>query len=171
MRFATSKLALFIIAGALIFGASAGANAASGYPQGPGYEMRPYNPDLAPQQAARAQQIYNELAQKSANVQQGLDMKQGQLDQQLASPNPDKGAIKRLSREIGELRGQLLAAQAEARAKLAQSGIQPDDQANYNYWHCPGMMGYGQGGYYHRGGRHGGHHWRDYWTQGNGSDW
>lgn len=158
MKSGRNRFAAAILALGLVFGASAAMAQGGFVPDGP----QGAAPGLSPQ----AQQIYNETMGKLITAQQALNAKQDQLDQLMASPNPDAGAIKRLAREIGDLQGQALALQAEARSKFAQAGIIAPNGQQGN-WGCPwagqpcwnGANGW-NGGYYHHGGRHGrGHGW------------
>lgn len=90
-----------------------------------GFQGQPYN-QLTPQQQAQAQQIFNESYVSMQNTREELAYKRSLLDQQLASPNPDSATIEKLSREIGELRGKMLAGRVAVRSKLAQQGLPPD---------------------------------------------
>lgn len=82
-------------------------------------------------------------------IQQQLDAKFAQLDNELASPNPDRKMIEALSREIGELRGKELSARAG-------QGSRPYYNNGYGYGPC----GYGPCGYYRGNGWHHGGHYR-----------
>lgn len=122
---------------------------------------------LTPEQRQLAEEIFNENYAAMTATRQALTEKRAQLDEEMASADPDPAAIERLSREIGELRGKMLAARASARAELAKNGLSTDLYApasprrgqsrDQGVW-------YGHGGYYgHRGGHHGprgGGHWR-----------
>lgn len=154
-----------VLVAALILGASVTVSAA----QGNGYQAQPYGQGLSQEQQRQAQQIYQETLASTNSAREALNAKRSQLDQELASPNPDGARIESLSREIGELRGQLLAARAQARSRLSQQGLPPDCLSGC--WGDRGMMmtngwQYAPGAYYHHGrghGRHRGHgHWRDF---------
>lgn len=162
MKTGCKHFAAAILTLGLVFGAGAAMAQGGFVPDGQqGAAPQAAAPALSPQ----AQQIYNEMMGKLITAQQALNAKQDELDQLMASPNPDAGAIKRLSREIGDLQGQALALQAEARSRFAQAGIIAPNGQQGN-WGCPwagpcwnGANGW-NGGYYHHGGRHGrGHGW------------
>lgn len=155
MKISSMHLAAAILAVGLAFGASQ-AYAQGGFvPDG----QQGRTPQAAPGQSAQAQQFFNETGARLLNLQQALNDKQDQLDQLMASPNPDTAAIRRLTREIGDLQGQALSLQAEARARFGQTG-NPNWQGN---WGCPWGDCW-NGGYRHHGGRHGGHGWRGCWN-------
>lgn len=108
---------------------------------------------LTPEQQAQARQIFNENYASLQNTREELAYKRSLLDQQLASPNPDTATIEKLSREIGELRGKMLAGRVAVRSRLAQQGLPPDC-----FGPCgdPGYerpMNNGWGNSYHHGGR------------------
>lgn len=111
--------------------------------------------------ADQAQDALTAYGQRIAPLEQQLYAKQAELDAIYASAQPDTARAQQLFKEIGELQGQLFAAQTELRA---QSG---DIDAAYAGMHHPGEFsrrgGYmsHRGGYMgHRGGymRHGGGH-------------
>lgn len=129
------------LACALTLGATICAEAADGRAQR--YQIQPYGQALTPDQREQARQIYNETFAATERTRQELADRRDRLDRELSSPNPDGGRIEALSREIGELRGKLLAARAEARARLAQQGLPPDGYGAY--WDGP------RGDYWHRG--------------------
>lgn len=163
MILSTKQIAATMIMGAIMACAGTG-QAAPGNAPGPRYQMQPYNQQwLTPEQQQQARQIYNETLAATNNARQALNMKRAELDQELANPNPDSARIEALSREIGELRGKLLGARAQARAKLAQQGLPPDGFGSNNYY-----GGNGWDGYYHHGRGHGRGHGRPwgcgYWN-------
>lgn len=156
------SFASLAIAAALVLGASAGQAQPDGVP--PAYQMQPYR-GLTAQQEQEAQKIFVDNYAEMEATRQALAAKRMELDQQLASPSPDKGKIERLSREIGELRGKMLSARADVRAKLNQKGLPPDYFGpNYDYgrgygpcWDAP-QGGWDRGyGWYHHGYRGHGH--------------
>ncbi|MBD5607890.1 MAG: periplasmic heavy metal sensor [Desulfovibrio sp.] len=122
---------------------------------------------LTPDQQRMAEEIFNENYAAMDATRRALTEKRALLDEEMASPNPDPAAIERLSREIGELRGRMLAARAKARAELVENGLSAD-------LYAPAYPGRGQsrdqgvwyghrGHYGDRGGHHGprgGGHWR-----------
>ncbi len=158
---------LFIVA-AFIFGAVAISDA-QGPNDAPRYQMQPYGQQLTPQQMEQARQIWQQSYAEMEGTRQALANKRAELDQQLASPNPDRGRIESLSREIGELRGKILSSRADVRSQLAARGLPPDwygygpaNNGSYGYYGAPcwsgmdGMMGWPGNGWRH----HHGHGWR-----------
>lgn len=78
------------------------------------------------------------------SIQQQIESKMIELDNEMASPNPNRGKIESLSKQIGELRGKELSARA------GQGGRAYSDYGRRGY-----HRGYGwhHGGYHHgRGG-------------------
>lgn len=157
------------LAGLLALGVASAAEAANG---------RDYRPDayaypcLSSEQQATARKLHSETLAGTSGIREKLHAKRAELDAQLASPEPDKDKIESLSRDIGELRGKLMAARVELRAKLAKEGIPmeacaPAPQPCPGYGPGNGAPGYGPGpcwnsdghgygyGYHH--GRRGGH--------------
>ncbi|MBD5539499.1 MAG: periplasmic heavy metal sensor [Desulfovibrio sp.] len=151
---------------------------------------RDYRPDaqawpgaLSTEQQAKAKKIHDETVAGTSETREKLRAKRAELDAQLASPEPDKEKIESLSREIGELRGKLMAARVDLRARLAKEGIpaeafEPGPRngfgpgngapANAGPGYGPGPCWGPDGGYgygYHHG-RRGGHH-----RGGQGAGW
>lgn len=155
------RFATLAIAAALILGATASQAAQPG-DMPPAYQMQPYR-GLTPQQEQEAQKIFVDNYAEMEATRQALAGKRMELDQQLASPSPDKGKIERLSREIGELRGKMLSARADVRAKLNQKGLPPDyfgPTGDYGRPDGYGPCWVGPRGGWHRGDgwyHHGGH--------------
>lgn len=164
----SKRITTLALAGILALGAAGAAQAANG---------RDYRPDayaypgLSAEQQATAQKLHAESLADTNTLRDALRAKRAELDAQLASPDPDKGKIESLSRDIGELRGKLMAARVDLRAKLAREGIPaeaygPAPQGRPGpggpgygpgYGPCWGPDGHGYGyGYHH--GRRGGHH-------------
>lgn len=160
------KLLTGILFCALMFGSAINSSAQpnGNGPRGPipGWEQ-----ELSPEQMEQAKKIFNESYAAQDSTRQALAVKRAELNAILSSANPDTAKIESLSREIGELRGKMLAARAETRAKLQQQGLPadiygPDQQSqrawrngprdwhhgpkhghrhHYNGgWGCPGMM-------------------------------
>ena len=181
MTLFSKKLTTLALAAILALGAAGAAQAAG----------RDYRPDaqawpgLSTEQQAKAKKIHDETVADTSGTREKLRAKRAELDAQLASPEPDKDKIESLSREIGELRGKLMAARVDLRAKLAKEGIPAEafepapgprngfgpgnGPANagpgYGPGPCWGPNGHGYGyGYHH--GRRGGHH-RGGWGGGN----
>lgn len=111
-----------------------------------------YGEGLSQEQMDEARRIYNENFVSMNSTRQALAARYSELDQLLASQNPDRDRIETLSREIGELRGKLLAARAEVRSKLQERGL-PD---NFYGRGAPRGGRYYYGGQnWHHGGKHG----------------
>lgn len=118
---------------------------------------QPYsgNQQWTSEQRAAAQQIFDENFADMDNIRQQLSDKRLELDAHLSSPNPDGAKIESLSREIGELRGQMLANRAKVRAQLRERGLSSDYYGpshysqhnghgrNYDNWHHGDRRGYG----------------------------
>lgn len=117
-----------------------------------------WNQKLTPQQMEQAKKIFDDNYAATNDVRQQLTQKRNELDNLLASQNPDKDRIETLSREIGELRGKILSARVDARAQLAKEGL-PADAFGPG---APGPRGFGRGnnGWGQNGPQvwHGGHH-------------
>ena len=169
----SKKLTTLALAAILALGAAGAAQAA-------GRDYRPdaqAYPGLTTEQQAKAKKIHDETVADTNDTREKLRARRAELDAQLASPEPDKSKIESLSREIGELRGKLMAARVDMRAKLAKEGIPaeafeagpgphrgfgPGDggPANAGPGYGPGPCWGPDGGYgygYHHG-RRGGHH-------------
>lgn len=102
------------------------AQAAAGF-NGPGAKGNPgWNQQLTPEQRQQAEKIFTENFSSMDETRQLLAQKRQQLDEILASDNPDPSQIETLSREIGDLRGKMLAARVKARAQLAEQGLPQD---------------------------------------------
>lgn len=100
-------------------------------------------PALTQEQQAKAQQIYADQYAAMSSVRQEMITKQAELRVQMVSATPDTAKIETLSKEIGALRGKMLASRTDMVAKLTKEGIPTG-----------GMRAAGMGG--GRGG-HGGH--------------
>ncbi len=166
MTMFSKRITTLALAAILALGAAGAAEAANG---------RDYRPDayaypgLSPEQEAAARKLHTESLAGTTALRDALRAKRAELDAQLASPDPDKGKIESLSRDIGELRGKLMAARVDLRAKLAKEGIPAEaygpapqgrpgpGYGGPGYGPCWGPDGHGYGyGYHH--GRRGGHH-------------
>ncbi|MGE9985986.1 periplasmic heavy metal sensor [Desulfovibrio sp. SGI.169] len=163
MKKTTLRTTTLALAAMLVLG-FAGISQARGYDDCAGGPR--YNAPLSPEQREKAQSIFNSHYAKMDSVRQALITKRAELDAQMSSPSPDKGKIESLSKEIGELRGKMLAARVDLRAQLDKEGLPTA---------CGHMgPGYGHMGYDHdMGMRHGGHGHGGYggrggcWRQGN----
>lgn len=178
----SKKCTTLALAGILALGMAGAAQAA-------GRDYRPdaqVYPGLSAEQQAKAKKIHDETVAGTSETREKLRAKRAELDAQLASPEPDKDKIESLSREIGELRGKLMAARVDLRARLAREGIPaeafeagPGPRPGFGPGNGPANAGPGYGpgpcwgpdggygyGYHH--GRRGGHH-RGGW--GGGANW
>lgn len=189
MTLFSKKFTTLALAGILALGMAGAAQAAGGRDYRP--DAQAY-PGLTTDQQAKAKKIHDETVAGTSETREKLRAKRAELDAQLASPEPDKDKIESLSREIGELRGKLMAARVDLRAKLAKEGIPaeafepgpgprpgfgPGDDGPRGNGPRNGAPGYGPGpcwgpdgggygyGYHH--GRRGGHH-RGGWGGGYG---
>lgn len=116
------KLSALALACALTLGLAA-IDAAKAQPPAypaPGYQA------LTPEQQTKARQIFQEHYAAMESTRQALALKRAELDNQLASPNPDRGIIETLSREVGELRGKMLSDRVALRAELEKHGLSTD---------------------------------------------
>ena len=85
-----------------------------------------WNQQLTPQQMEQVKKIFDDNYVATNDIRQLLRKKRNELDSLLYAPDPDKDRIEALSREIGELRGKILAARIDARAQLAKEGLPAD---------------------------------------------
>lgn len=125
--------------------------------------------------ADQARDAYAAYNREVAPIRQQLYAKLAELDAVSANPQPDTAKAQQLFREIGELRGQLFAAEAELRSQVGDSDLpyagmhhpgevvqggvgmhHPGEYSQSDY----GYRGHRGGGWGHRGGsmRHGGGH-------------
>lgn len=116
----------------------------------------PYGPRLSKEQIEETRKIFSENYAGMEATRKALTAKRAELDAQLASPTPDKAKIESLSREIGELRGKMLAARVDVRTQLEKRGLPTD-------FYGPGPRGDG-GPRWHHGRGHG--HWHGGWGRG-----
>lgn len=187
MTLFSKKFTTLALAGVLALGMAGAAQAAGRdyRPDAQAYQGYPANPGFSAEQQAKAKKIHDETVAATSETREKLRAKRAELDAQLASPEPDKDKIESLSREIGELRGKLMAARVDMRAKLAKEGIPaeafeagPGPRNGFGPGNGPANAGPGYGpgpcwgpdggygyGYHH--GRHGGHH-RGGWGNGYG---
>lgn len=138
-----------------------GAAQAAGF-NGPGPrggDNQGWNQSLTPQQRQQAEKIFTENFSSMDETRQLLAQKRQQLDSELASDNPDPALIEALSREIGDLRGKMLAARVKVRSQLSEQGLPRD-------FYGPGgprpRKGKQRGPEVWHGGRHGHGHDRGY---------
>ncbi|WP_165078713.1 MULTISPECIES: periplasmic heavy metal sensor [unclassified Desulfovibrio] len=122
MTLFNKKLTTLALAAILALG-MAGAAQAAGRDYRPDAQAYQAYPGLSTEQQAKAKKIHDETVAATSETREKLRAKRAELDAQLASPEPDKDKIESLSREIGELRGKLMAARVDLRAKLAKEGI------------------------------------------------
>lgn len=104
------------------------AQAAAGF-TGPGSNdgNRPvWGDQLTPEQRQQMEKIFNDNFSDMDETRQMLAAKRQALDEELRSPNPNPAKIETLSREIGELRGKMLAARVAVRSQLEKAGLPGD---------------------------------------------
>lgn len=114
--------------------------------------------------ADQSQDAYNAYTQRVAPIEQQLYSKQAELDALYANPQPDTAKAQQLFKDIGELRGQLFAAESELRSQMGDNvpyaGMHhPGEfsQGGYGMGHRGGYMGHRGGGYGYNGHRGGGY--------------
>lgn len=76
-------------------------------------------------QKIAAQKIIDENINNTAPIRQSLSNKYADLNLLLCMETPDREKVEKLSREIGELRGNLLEERIKAREKMRKQGL-PD---------------------------------------------
>lgn len=162
-----ARISTFAIAAALVCGIAFATNAVAqnngGYDQNYNPYAQNYTTQMTPEQQTALQQILKEHSDVTGQIEEAINAKRGELLAQLDSANPDRAKIASLSRELGDLRGQLLTARVDMKAKLAQAGIPAyHSQAERNAWNngyrgCPAFNGW-NGGWGYNGHHHGGHH-------------
>ncbi len=150
MNRSQSRMLMLAIAATIVLGFS---GVASAWHDGPGYYRG--GPALSPEQQAAVEKYQAEHYASTESIRQSLIVKQGELQAAMYGQTPDAQKIEQLSKEIGELKGKLLSAQASFNAQLAREGL-PAYSGGYG-----GGYGYGPcangGGHGHRGGWGGGH--------------
>lgn len=107
-----------------------------------------------------AQAAYEAYNQKAEPLQEQLYNKQQELADQFAGVQRDDAKVQALTNEIGQLEGQLLAAESELRSKLSSAGVQLSNRGMYHdgnpyQGNAGGYNSHGGGheSYGHRGGR------------------
>lgn len=158
-----TRIFMVVIAAALVCGIQFAADAMA---QNNGEYNQNYTTQMTPEQQTALQQILKEHSDVAGQIEEAINAKRGELLALIDSPNPDRARIASLSRELGDLRGQLLTARVDMKAKLAQAGIPAyHTQADRNAWRsgyngcpafrgCPAFNGW-NGGWGHHGGYHG----------------
>lgn len=112
---------------------------------GYGYNMS----QLSPEKQAAFQKLHDDFAAKTEQLRANLGVKRAELYALAVSSNPDQAKIDALTKEIGDMQGQLLAARVQFRTQVNKE-IGP----NVMGWGGMGRggMGWGGHGYHHRGG-------------------
>ena len=131
------KISTLAIAAALVCGIAfaTDAIAQNNGPQSNDQYNQNYTTQMTPEQQTALQQILKEHSDVTGQIEEAINAKRGELLAQLDSTNPDRAKIASLSRELGDLRGQLLTARVDMKAKLAQAGIPAyHNQAERNAW-------------------------------------
>lgn len=117
---------------------------------GQGYEGQ--KPVLTEEQTDKAKALFDEHRKAMDADRQKLTIKEAELRAQLQSVTPDAAKIESISKEIGELRGRMLAAKVKLDAQLEKEGI-PSKGPYRGMYGGPDRMGGGHGGGYgHMGG-------------------
>ncbi|MBQ4566532.1 MAG: periplasmic heavy metal sensor [Desulfovibrio sp.] len=80
-------------------------------------------PPLTQEQHDGIQKLNQDFMANTLGLRQALMVKKAELNAQLISPTPDTAKVESLSREIGELRGKMLAARLNYKAELAKLGV------------------------------------------------
>lgn len=111
-------------------------------------------PALTAEQQMQAKKIFDESYEKTRKIRQTLGAKRAELDALLSSQDPDKVKIEDISREIGELRGNMISDRVEVRSKLAKAGLPAD---------LYGTEGFEENGGWKRGVHSHGHHRARFW--------
>ncbi len=116
------KISTLAIAAALVCGIvfATDAIAQNNGPQSNDQYNQNYTTQMTPEQQTALQQILKEHSDVTGQIEEAINAKRGELLAQLDSTNPDRAKIASLSRELGDLRGQLLTARVDMKAKLAQ---------------------------------------------------
>ncbi len=94
---------------------------------------------LSAEQQAAAQKIHAEHYAATAPLQQQLYARQAELDAQIYAQGGDDKKVQSLTREVGDIRAKLYAAQVDLRRALAKAGIPATGMGGMG---C-GMMGGG----------------------------
>lgn len=81
------------------------------------------NDELSADQKARAQAILDQHMAETGQTRDALAAKNAALAEAMAAQSPDTAKIEQLSREIGELRGQIAVKRIELRKKFAEAGL------------------------------------------------
>ncbi len=112
-------------------------------------------PALTPEQQEIVKKYRTEHLTSTESVRKALIIKRAELKAAMIGQTPDTQRIEQLSKELGELKGKMLAARATLKAQLNKEGIPAHDP------HGMGPKGNKKGhhdrGDGHRGGWNGGH--------------
>ena len=109
---------------------------------------------LTPEKQAAFQKIHDAFAAKTAQMRAELGVKMAELNTLAVAPTPDQGKIEALTKQIGELKGKLLAERTQFRIQVAKE-VGPGFAGGCGGM-GGGMMGRGMGRGYHGGGMGGG---------------
>jgi len=104
---------------------------------------------LTPEKQAAFQKIHDAFAAKTAQMRAELGVKMAELNALAVAPTPDQAKIEALTKQIGEIKGKLLAERTAFRIQVAKE-VGPGVGGG-----CGGMgggMGRGMMGGYHGGG-------------------
>lgn len=91
--------------------------------KGPGKRAPRLNDELGAEQKAAAQAILDQHMAEIGSAREALAAKNAALAEAMAAERPDAAKIERISREIGEIRGQVAVKRVELRKKFAEAGL------------------------------------------------
>ena len=89
----------------------------------PGKRPPRLNDGLSAEQKAKAQAILDQHMADTGHARDALAAKNAALAEAMAAEKPDTAKIEQLSREIGEIRGQIAVKRLELRNKFAEAGL------------------------------------------------
>lgn len=101
---------------------------------------------LTPEKQAAFQKLHDAFAAKTAQMRADLGVKMAELNALAVAQTPDQAKIEALTKQIGELKGKLLAERTQFRIQVAKE-VGPGVAGG-----CGGGMGGGMMGGYHGGG-------------------
>lgn len=91
---------------------------------GQGYETHEgYRPALTEEQKDKAKALFDEHRKATDADRQKLIIKEAELKAQIHSVTPDAAKIESISKEIGEIRGRMLAARVKLDTQLEKEGL------------------------------------------------
>lgn len=100
---------------------------------------------MTPEQQAAFTKLHDAYAAKTAQMRADLGVKRAELNALVVTQNPDQAKIASLSKQIGDLQGQLLTERTQFRIQVAKE-IGPNVMGGYHHRGMGGGMGAGMGG-------------------------